>query len=227
MNGNGLQRRYDPALPIALTGDVFHFLLSMLGAQGVEDLDWSEAIEPPTSADDFAREVIFVICNSGMKNTVAAGIFAKCMAAPESGVEVRQVFRHPGKSAAIARIWAERDALYRNFQGATDQLEFLVGLPWIGEITKFHLAKNFGVDVAKPDVHLQRLADRDGTTPQALCARLAGEVGLRIATVDTILWRACANGVIDSRTGLIPSIQHLNDVRALQDGAATGERRDP
>lgn len=222
-----MQQRYDPAMPISLTGDVFHFLLSMLGGQGVEDLEWSEAIEPPASADDFAREVIFVICNSGMKNTVAVGIFAKCMAALEEGVHVREVFRHPGKSAAIAKIWADRETLFRDFNGAGDYLEFLVGLPWIGEITKFHLAKNFGVDVAKPDVHLQRLADRNETTPQALCARIASEVGLRIATVDTILWRACANGVIDSRTGLIPSIQHLNDIRALQDGDVPGDRREP
>lgn len=221
-----MQQRYDPTQPIALTGDVFHFLLSMLGSLGVEDLEWSEAIEPPDSAEAFACEVIFVICNSGMKNTVAADIFARCMAALESGVEVREVFRHPGKAAAIARIWGERKALYLDFQRATDRLAFLVGLPWIGEITKFHLAKNFGVDVAKPDVHLQRLADRDGTTPQALCARIAGEVGLRVATVDTILWRACAIGFIDSRTGLIPSIQHLNDIRALQDGDAPGECRE-
>ena len=221
MTSETTQQRYDPAAPIALSGDVFHFLLSMLGQQGIEDLEWSESIEAPSNADDFAREVIFVICNSGMKNTVAAGIFARCMAALESDIAVREVFRHPGKAAAIARIWAEREGFFRDFADATDQLAFLAGLPWIGEITKFHLAKNFGVDVAKPDVHLQRLADRDGTTPQALCARIASEVGLRVATIDTILWRACANGVIDSRTGLIPSIQHLNDIRALQDGDAT------
>jgi len=226
MSNTSRQQRYDPAAPVALTGDIFHFLLSMLGSQGVEDLEWSEAIEPPASAEDFAREVIFVICNSGMKNTVAAGIFAKCMAALGAGVEVRHVFRHPGKSAAIMAIWACREGLFRDFQFAADKMDFLVRLPWIGEITKFHLAKNFGVDVAKPDVHLQRLADRDGTTPQALCARIAGEVGLRIATVDTILWRACADGVIDSRTGLIPSIHHLNEIRALQDGDAPIDRQE-
>lgn len=33
--------------------------------------------------------------------------------------------------------------------------------------------------------------------------RRAQETGYRIATVDTVLWRACANGVINSRTGEI------------------------
>ncbi len=209
-------RRYDPASYVPLTGDVFNFLLAALGSQGLDDLDWSEAIEPPSNADDFAREIVFVICNSGMKNTVALVIFDKCMAALDAGLAVRQVFRHPGKSAAIEKVWAERGRLFEDFQQASDQLALLAALPWIGSITKYHLAKNFGMDVAKPDVHLQRLADRDGSTVQDLCVRLAAETGLRVATVDTILWRACANGILDSRTGMIPSIQHLNDIRALQ-----------
>ena len=221
-----MQPRYNPAAYVPLTADVFHFLVASLGSQGLEDLEWSESIEPPVNAQDFAREVIFVICNSGMKNTVAAGIFAKCMTALDAGVDVRQVFRHPGKSAAIATVWAGRTELFSQFLEASDRLAFLASLPWIGEITKFHLAKNFGLDVAKPDVHLQRLADRDGTTPNALCARLAKATGLRVATVDTILWRACANGIVDSRTGLIPSIDHLNQIRALQDSDVVGPSRE-
>jgi len=86
---------------------------------------------------------------------------------------------------------------------AADKVEFCASLPWIGNITKYHLAKNFGADVAKPDVHLQRLADREGTTAQALCERLAKATGYRAATVDVLLWRACANGIINSRTGEI------------------------
>lgn len=209
-----MPRRYGPSSYIPLNAAVFHFLLAALGEQGAEDLNWSQSVQPPASAECFAREVIFVICNSGMKNTVAAGIYARCMAALECGGDVRQAFRHPGKSAAIARVWAERSELFDKFQQASDRLAFLGELPWIGNITKYHLAKNFGVDVAKPDVHLQRLAERDGSTPQALCARLAAETGLRVATVDTILWRACANGFLDSRTGSIPSIRGLQSPEA-------------
>ena len=66
--------------------------------------------------------------------------------------------------------------------------------------TKYHLAKNCGADVAKPDVHLQRLAEAHGTTVHDLCADLASRTGYRIATIDLVLWRACANGVLDART---------------------------
>jgi hypothetical protein len=187
-----------------ITPEQFRAVLAALGDQGMEDVAWSEALRVPDNADDFAQEAIFVICNSGMKNTVARLIFNRCLGALFDGRSVLDVFRHKGKAAAIEKIWTDRDGLLSNYlsrQTDADRLEMLAALPWIGSITKYHLAKNFGVDVAKPDVHLQRLADREGCTAQALCDRLAGEVGLRAATVDVVLWRACANGVINSRTG--------------------------
>lgn len=187
-----------------ITPEQFRAVLAALGEQGIEDVAWSEALQAPANADDFAQEAIFVICNSGMKNTVARLIFSRCLDALFDGRPVFEVFRHKGKAAAIEKIWADRDGLlstYLSRKTDADRLEMLAALPWIGSITKYHLAKNFGVDVAKPDVHLLRLADREGCTAQALCDRLAGEVGLRAATVDVVLWRACANGVINSRTG--------------------------
>ncbi len=186
-----------------ITFQDFQSLRAALGEQAKADIEWAEALTTPTDADAYALEVIFVICNSGMKNTVARGIYERCATALAQGRPVLEVFKHPGKSAAIQSIWAGRQISFSNYLEAKDKLEYLAGIPWIGQITKYHLAKNFGADVAKPDVHLVRLADREGCTVQALCERLAAETGLRVATVDTLLWRACADGVLDSRTGLI------------------------
>ncbi|TPN44413.1 hypothetical protein FJ981_27845 [Mesorhizobium sp. B1-1-4] len=183
--------------------DEFIRLVAALGAQGQDDIAWSENITPPADADDFASEAIFVICNSGMKNTIAVKIFAKVMAAIRGGISAFAVFGHPGKAKAIDVIWRDREALLAGYMAAPDKIEFCASLPWIGGITKYHLAKNFGADVAKPDVHLQRLADREGVTAQALCERLAAATGYRTATVDVLLWRACANGILDSRTGVL------------------------
>lgn len=36
-----------------------------------------------------------------------------------------------------------------------------------------------------------------------MCARLSRDLGLRVGTIDVILGRACAIGLIDSRTGVI------------------------
>jgi hypothetical protein len=186
-----------------LTLDQFHCVIRALGQQAQEDIAWAESLALPTTPAQFASEVIFVICNSGMKNTVARMIFDRCCVALQACTPVFEVFKHPGKAAAIEAIWRDRKPLLEALVAAPDKLAFCESLPWIGGITKYHLAKNFGLDVAKPDVHLQRLADLEGVTAQALCERLAAATGYRVATVDTLIWRACANGIINSRTGAL------------------------
>lgn len=194
-----------------ITAADFQRLRQILGAQAEDDIAWAEGLRPPTDCEQFALEAIFVICNSGMKNTVARGIFERVRLALFEGRPVLEAFKHPGKAAAIEWIWAQRAPLHEILlqsagQGGDELLAFCARLPWIGGITKYHLAKNFGADVAKPDVHLQRLADREGCTAQALCERLAAATGWRIGTVDTLLWRACALGLIDSPTGHIQGL---------------------
>ncbi|AOF95545.1 hypothetical protein BSY17_1599 [Sphingobium sp. RAC03] len=162
-------------------------------------IERSENMRPPTTAAQFASEVIYVICNSGMSNVVAVPIFRRCMKALRAGRSASTVFGHPGKRVAIDWIWKHRRRLFREFTAAPEIVEFLGTLPWVGPITSFHAAKNMGADVAKPDVHLNRLAEPEGLTAQQLCERLARETGYRAATIDIILWRACADGIIHSR----------------------------
>ena len=182
-----------------ITLDRFREIEAAVRAAGYSDaIKRSETPIAPASAYEFAAGAIYVIANSGMRNSVARPIFERCMIALEATDSCKAVFGHPGKSAGIDLIWAERDRLFAEYLAAEDKVTFLQTLSWIGPITKFHLAKNFGGDFAKPDVHLNRLADAEGTTAQALCERLAAETGYRAATVDLILWRACADGIISS-----------------------------
>jgi hypothetical protein len=195
--------RTSPA-PWTLTAARVREIIAELARRGYgDDIQWAETCAPPVDADKFARELVFVICNSGMKNTVARGIFERVVDALEGDQRrpVIEVFKHPGKAAAIDRIWHDRSTLFAIFNACkTDQarIDFLGGLPWIGEVTKFHAARNFGVDCVKPDIHLQRIADHHGVTPHQLCARLAAELGLRIGTMDAVLWRAGEQRVIDT-----------------------------
>ena len=186
-----------------LTGEGFARILAALGRQGEEDVAWSEGLGLPANADDFAMEAIWVLCNSGMKHTVARIIQGRVLDAIRSGRPVREAFAHPGKASAMQHFWDRREEQFEGFLEAEDRLSYLAGLPWIGKITKYHLAKNCGIDCAKPDVHLDRLARLEGADAHAMCARLAGETGYRIATVDVVLWRSCATGVLDSRTGRV------------------------
>ena len=161
-------------------------------------IDWSENIRPPADADAFAREAVFCICNSGFRNAVAAPIVERCMDALRAGQSAATEFGHEGKTNAIDVIWAEREVLFAAYRATEDKLAFLRQLPWIGPVTCYHLEKNLGGDYAKPDVHMERLARREKTTTRKLCRRLARLTGYRVATIDTILWRACADGLLDS-----------------------------
>lgn len=162
-------------------------------------IDWSASIAPPANAEDFACRTIYVICNAGMRVAVGAVIAAKCIAALKDDRSATAVFGHPGKAHAIDRIWSQREELFEGYRRAGVKLDFLAGLPWIGPITRLHLAKNLGASAAKPDVHLLRLANREATTPARLCRRLSRLTGRTIAAVDTVLWRACAERILDSR----------------------------
>lgn len=198
-----------PAFHRVPLSDIVEGLRAACGREGGADwsvdadIEWSETVQPPADAEAFAHETIFIICNSGMKFTIARQIFDRVMMALHNGLQASDAFGHPGKAEGIQKVWDGRRAYYAAFLEADDKLEFCASLPWVGKITKYHLAKNFGVDVCKPDVHLQRLSDHAGTDPHSLCAALAAESGYRIATVDVILWRACATGLIDSRTGAV------------------------
>lgn len=164
------------------------------------EIDWSEGIKPPKNAKAIATELIFVICNSGMKAQVARGIFTRVMRMLRRGRSSRAAFKHVGKCSAIDLVWRERQRIFAEFSGSADKLAYLVSVPWIGEITKWHAAKNLGLDVAKPDRHLVRIAARFNTTPEALCDGLSKLTGDRVATVDVVLWRAANLGIIKTRT---------------------------
>ena len=167
------------------------------------DVEWAENLGPPANADEFAQEIIFVICNSGMNHVVARRIYDKVMGALRTGARCFLAFKHQGKAFAIEDIWRERRVLFAAYKATDDKLGFIAMLPWIGGVTKYHVAKNFGLQYAKPDVHLTRLAKTFDTTPQAMCELMAKRSGYKVATIDTLLWRAAAIGILDTQTGII------------------------
>jgi hypothetical protein len=182
---------------------------AVIAAGYAGDIEWSQNVKPPATAEIFARETIFVICNSGMKWTVARPIFDRIwrviqhcpqwLTQEEIEKTIKPLFGHKGKVRAIAFVWRYRGKKFQYFNMAGDKLEYLESLPWIGPITKYHLAKNFGVDCAKPDRHLERIAAHYGKTVHDLCFSISHFHGDRIATVDVVLWRASALGIIKTK----------------------------
>lgn len=158
------------------------------------DITWSQSIQPVSDPDVFWSEYSWVVINSGMKNQVAERIWHKVYPMVTAGGTASAVFGHRGKTTAIDQVWRDRVELLAAYQEAEDKLKWLQTLPWIGPTTCWHLAKNYGMDVAKPDRHLVRIAGAEGTHP--LCERLSRLSGDRIATVDTVIWRAANLGWI-------------------------------
>jgi hypothetical protein len=92
--------------------------------------------------------------------------------------------------------WAAREEWFLRFTTAKNKLDFCESMPWIGPITKYHLAKNFGVQCCKPDRHIRRISGITGETPFEFCDRVARENGETVVVVDTVVWRAANLGLV-------------------------------
>lgn len=155
------------------------------------------------TADDFFFEYVWVVLNSGMKNKVALKIYEN---AKKIGMDA---IKHKGKRDAIEQANVCRYIWFKKLQemkSIDEQLIFLEMLPWIGPITKYHLARNLGIDVAKPDRHLQRIADHfKYFDVQKMCNTLSLQTNERIGTIDLVLWRfATINPPWKAEGGKIP-----------------------
>lgn len=148
---------------------------------------------PHTDAETFLCEYIFVVVNSGMKNQIAVKIYDRIIKQMNAHRPIIEVFKHEGKVKAIENMIENYEELHGTFlmlNNSVNKLDFLKSLPWIGDITKYHLARNLGIDVTKPDRHLVRIAQQYGTTPQILCETLSKRTGDKVGVVDVVLWRA-------------------------------------
>lgn len=136
----------------------------------------------------FFNEYVWCVLNAGMKEQIARKIYNRFM---EMGN--LDTIGHLGKRSAIRRGIEEYPVWYRMLQGTSDKIEYLQSLPWIGPITKYHLARNIGIDCVKPDRHLVRLAKYYGfDSPLSMCVEIQRFVPYeRLGTIDVILWRDC------------------------------------
>lgn len=166
------------------------------------DLDLSRVTEPA-----FLAEAAWVVLSCGMRETVVrrtfgavSGAFLEWESASRIAGESEACvsaalrwFNHRGKITAIAKIACQVDSLgfaHLKREIASEGVSRLRTFPFMGPATSYHLAKNIGMDVVKPDRHLLRITEAAGhPCPASLCRELSGLVGDRIAVVDLVLWR--------------------------------------
>jgi len=173
-----------------------------------DEIQWQKNLKfENIDESTFLKELSWVIISSGMKEKVARKIFveitpifhywhsAKSITMDSENCRRRAqvVFKHEGKIAAIidsAKLICARG--YRKLKNEIQKspIDKLLIFPYIGKITSFHLAKNIGLPVAKPDRHLTRIADMAGYDDvQEFCSEISKSSGDTVPVVDIVLWR--------------------------------------
>lgn len=155
------------------------------------ELEWIEGLKNSDMTDDkFFTEYIWVVLCSGFSVKGARKIMDELL----DNFDLN-VVKHPLKRKAIEiglKNYKDWFKSVQELKSDEEKLSFLKTLPHIGDITKYHLAKNIGLDVAKPDVHLTRVASGFGFNDvQDMCQVITDKTGDEKRKVDQVLWRYC------------------------------------
>jgi len=189
--------------------DIFLTLKAVVIKQGFgSEIDWQDQIVfSEISETEFLKEAAWVILSSGMRETVIRRKFPyistaffeweaaqkivrykrKCI------TQAMRQFGHKGKINAIVQVATH---VFRNGFNAVRKgiekkgVEYITQLPYMGPATSYHFAKNVGLDVAKPDRHLIRIAEAAGyASAQSMCADISEITGEKIPVIDLVFWR--------------------------------------
>lgn len=180
----------------------------IIAAGYAHEIDWQDGVEfNGVTESQFLREAAWVVLSAGMSEVVVrrkfnelSPIFFEWESASEiidSREECRRralkVFNHRPKISAIVSI-AEK-IKKSGFDKIRDQIaiggiDYLTTFNYVGPVTCYHLAKNIGLDVVKPDRHLERIALTLGfQSPTMLCQTISDFTGDKLSVVDIVLWR--------------------------------------
>lgn len=154
-----------------------------------DEIEWCNTIPPLNDLDKwyFFREFSWVVINSGMNNIIAKKIFDKFWNNKDFKFEE---VRHPNKRKSLLQVYKRLDFYFTHLKSSQNRIMYLESLPHIGKITKYHLARNLGLNYAKPDRHLVRIASLLGfNNVQSFCEKISYLSNDKIGVVDLIFWR--------------------------------------
>lgn len=173
-----------------------------------DEIEWQRNLHfEDIKESDFLRESAWVILCAGMKESVVRKYFRDitfCFFEWESAEKIVRMKKYCVEYALeilnnLRKIKAIAETAQRVFDIGFNRLkailqdkstEILLSFPFMGPVTSYHLAKNLGMPVAKPDRHLVRLASSLGyTNVQEFCAVISKASKEPISVVDVVLWR--------------------------------------
>lgn len=173
--------------------------------------------------EEFAEEVFYVICVAGFKQTTAKKMcnkvkdYIKEHQNPQFD-DMIKIYGNVNKINAIIKVWNNRVDLQKKFYSLStpeEKLDFLSKLPHIGNITKYHIARNLGINFVKYDIWIQRLGvalygdeeyvekvsnSRLNPKIKEMCDKmfstLESQINEKIGYIDVVLWKACQQGLL-------------------------------
>lgn len=179
-------------------------------------LDWVRKLRKPTEFEPrfFLSEYTFIVSTAGFRESTVQRRFPALKEAlrgfdPDAlrgmtfadieGAYMRAMLANRNKAHAVAKVLTTYAARPSRVRELLERLErtkdpdVLTQLPYIGNALKYHFSRNLGLDVAKPDVHMLRLARRFGYSPdaagvQAMCEYVGSRRHERVGAVDYVLW---------------------------------------
>ena len=170
--------------------DLYNFIKDFVIKKGYkQEIEWCTNIPEIEKIDKwyFFEEYAWVVINSGMKSSVAEKIFNRFW---NNGDLNFDAIGHPHKRESIEKVFDHIDRYFKHLVKSKNRLKYIESLPHIGEVTKYHLARNLGLDYAKPDRHLVRISSLfKFNNVQKFCSKISNLSGDKIGLVDLIFWR--------------------------------------
>jgi len=181
---------------------------AIIGEGFESELDWQQGLDFTNSQEsDFLREAAWVILSSGMREATIRMKFPEIESAflgfknatdiinnaRKCRADAMESFGHIGKIDAIISM-AFRIVIdgFETIKSLTSQygVKYLQSFDFIGPATSYHLAKNLGLNVSKPDRHLCRVAEVSGfDSVEELCEKISKITGDSVPVVDLVIWR--------------------------------------
>jgi hypothetical protein len=197
-----------------LACECYRAALAYVSEHCSDELEWVRGISPDLldqmTCAEFLEEYCWVVYASGFRVSTLTQKFAALKDA-FCGFDIEGICKLESLEQALVVINNRRKAEgfvegcrrihAEGFQGfkaraKTTGMDALQSLPYIGSVTKKHLARNIGLlDVSKDDLWLVRLAQEFGASGVGeLTAFLSQQSGEKQGVVDLVLWRFCADG---------------------------------
>jgi hypothetical protein len=191
-----------------LTNKYYEIKEIIYGLGYIKESEWQNKINFDTLIEtEFLKECAWVILSTGMKETIIRKYFPNLsnvfynwessnLISNNKTVckkKALRIFNHKQKISAIINISTivQKEG-FHNIKNKICEggIDYLKSFYFIGPITCYHLAKNIGLDVVKPDRHLVRIAKAlKYKDPFTMCSELSKMTGDKLSVVDIILWR--------------------------------------